>query len=380
MKVGITGAGGFVGWHMRCYLQTREDIAEVRTANRKTFADETALEAFVDGLDLIVHLAGVNRAEDVELLEGNARPARQLVDALNAVGVAPCVILSSSTHAEHPVNAYGRGKAEAEHIFSGWAEHSGARFVNIIVPHVFGEYGRPFYNSAVATFCHQIVRGEKPKVNGNGALELVHIQNLVEEMFEACVQGKSGTIRVEGHKIGVAEVEQQLHLLWHDYHVQGQLPDLVEPFQRNLFNALRGAMPENMRLCSPVLHSDDRGWLVETVKAGSGGQCFVSTTRPGITRGNHFHRRKVERFFVLQGKAEIRLRKLFTEDVQCFTLDGSSPAFVDIPTLHTHCITNVGDAELITLFWSDEFFDPEKSDTYFEPVLPPHGWNQTGTS
>jgi len=368
MKIGVTGANGFVGWHLRCYLKTRDDVAEVRAVGRDEFSNPEAQDAFVEGLDLVVHLAGVNRADEQELFEGNVVPARQLVEAMDRVGCKPSVILSSSTHAEQPVNTYGCGKAEAGKLLSEWAERSGSHFTNMVIPHIFGESGQPFYNSAVATFCHQIVRGEATTVNGNGHLELVHVQDLVQKMLEVFELGESGTVRVQGHKIGVADVEKQLRQLWHIYHELGQLPDLSDSFQRSLFNSLRGAMPETMRVCSPTKHSDDRGWLVETVKAGSGGQCFVSTTRPGITRGNHFHLRKVERFFVLQGKGEIRLRKLCTDEVIRYQLEGGSPSYVDIPTLHTHSITNVGDKELITLFWADEFLDPQSPDTYFETV------------
>ncbi|ATX82006.1 UDP-2-acetamido-2,6-beta-L-arabino-hexul-4-ose reductase [Mariprofundus ferrinatatus] len=369
LNVGITGANGFVGWHMRCFMSTLDDVIEVRTADRNTFADPKKLDAFVDGLDIVFHLAGVNRADEQELLDGNILPAKQLIESMERVDCTPCVILSSSTHAEEPVNAYGNGKAGAANVLFEWAENNGARFINMIIPHVFGEYGRPFYNSGIATFCHQIVRGEQTTVNGNGQLELVHVQDLVEEMFAAFKKGGSGDIRVSGHAIRVAEAEAVLQNLWHTYRVQGQLPDLSDCFQRSLFNSLRGAMQNDDRMSTPKKHSDERGWLIETVKAGSAGQCFVSTTRPGITRGNHFHRRKVERFFVLQGQAEIRLRKLFTDEVITYKLDGNHPSFVDIPTLHTHSISNIGDSELITLFWSNEFFDPEKSDTYFEPVL-----------
>jgi UDP-2-acetamido-2,6-beta-L-arabino-hexul-4-ose reductase len=115
-------------------------------------------------------------------------------------------------------------------------------------------------------------------------------------------------------------------------------------------------------------HEDDRGWLIETVKADSGGQCFISTTKSGVTRGNHFHRRKVERFIVLQGNAQIKIRKLFTDEVIVYEIDGETPVFIDMPTLHTHSITNVGETELITMFWTDEIYDPESSDTYFEEV------------
>jgi len=368
MKVGITGANGFVGWHMRCYLATRKDVQEVRIAGREVFAEQAALNRFVDGLDIVVHLAGVNRAEPEELVRGNAEPAKQLVAAMRETGSKPFLAYTSSTQAVQGTSPYAEGKAAASRIFQEWAAESGASFVNVIVPHVFGEYGRPYYNSAVATFAHQIAHGEQPSIHNDGQLELVHVQDLVQQIIQLHADGATGDIRVKGRSTGVIEAAtllQQLHKVYIEF---GQFPDLSDHFTRCMFNTLRGAMEHPNRHCVVKKHEDNRGWLVETVKANSGGQCFVSTTKPGITRGNHFHLRKVERFMVLQGRAQIKLRKLFTDEVITYDLDGTSPSFVDIPTMHTHSITNVGDNELITLFWADEFFDPERPDTTFEEV------------
>ena len=369
MKIGITGANGFIGWHLRCYLKTRNDVEEIRLAGREVFQSHEKLVEFVDGVDVIVHLAGVNRAEPKELVEGNSEPAAQLVKALEQVGNKPFLAYTSSTQAVIVNSPYAEGKAAVSEIFKIWATNSGARFVNLIVPHVFGEYGRPNYNSAVATFAHQVAAGEVPSVHKDGQLELVHVQDLVEQIINLFKQGVSGDIRVEGRATGVIEAADQLKLLHHTYVDEGQFPDLSEHFTRCLFNTLRGAIAHSERHRVVTKHEDDRGWLVETVKANSGGQCFVSTTKQGITRGNHFHLRKVERFVVLQGKAKIQLRKLFSDEVISYDLDGNVPSYVDIPTMHTHSITNVGENELITLFWSDEFFDPDTPDTTFEEVL-----------
>ena len=369
MKVGITGANGFIGWHMRCYLATRKDVVEVRLADRDTFASEVKLKQFVDKLDLIVHLAGVNRAEPEELVGGNAEPAEKLVNALKDAGNTPFIAYTSSTQAVSAANPYGEGKAAVSEIFQEWAKINKASFANLIVPHVFGEYGRPNYNSAVATFAQQVTSGQQPSIHNDGQLELVHVQDLVKQIVQTYEGRVAGDVRVSGRPTGVVEVATTLQQLHHTYVIDGQFPDLSDHFTRCLFNTLRGAIESSERCRSVIKHEDDRGWLVETVKANSGGQCFVSTTKPGITRGNHFHLRKVERFMVLQGKATINMRKLFTDDVITYDLDGNAPSYVDIPTMHTHSITNAGDDELITLFWSDEFFDPENPDTTFEDVL-----------
>ncbi len=368
MKIGITGSNGFIGWHLRCYLQTLGSVEEIRIADRSTFSIVDDLKKFVEGLDVVFHLAGVNRADESTLLSGNIQPAKDLIEALKEKNDTVCVIYASSTYAEVAGNAYGQGKSEAGKMLIDWANNSKGHVINMIIPHVFGEYGRPFYNSAMATFCHQIANGEEVSVNSDGQLELIHVQDLVEIFVKSFEDGLEGDIRIYGEKISVASAASRLQVLYEEYVNQNRLPDLSASFDRNLFNTLRGAIASNDRITSPVKHTDDRGWLVETVKAGSGGQCFVSTTKPGITRGNHFHRRKVERFFVLQGKGCIQLRKLFSDEIITYNLDGNVPSYVDIPTLHTHSITNIGDDDLITLFWADEFYDPEKSDTYFEEV------------
>lgn len=369
MKIGITGANGFIGWHLRCYLFTRTDVTETRLAGRDVFSSSDKLCDFVSDLDCIVHLAGVNRAEPKELIDGNIKPARQLVDALTQTGSKPIIIYSSSVQALNPDSSpYAEGKASVSGILDAWAEKTKGSLINLIIPHVFGEYGKPSYNSAIATFAHQIVNNEKPSIHNDGKLELIHVQDLAEKIVALYEEGKSGCFRIKGKTNSVIEVVELLKNLCDTYLDDGQLPDLSDSFNRNLFNTLRGAFMADMRMIQVKKHEDDRGWLVETVKANSGGQCFVSITKPGATRGNHFHRRKVERFFILQGKAQVKLRKLFTEDVIVYELDGAEPSFVDIPTLHTHNITNIGEDELITLFWSDEFFDPGDSDTYFEEV------------
>ena len=369
MKVGITGANGFIGWHLQCYLKSRSDIDEVRLADRNTFASVAELKRFVEGVDLVVHLAGVNRAEPAELVSGNAGPAEQLVNILSETGNTPFLAYTSSTQAVTSANPYGEGKAAASQVFQSWAKKSGASFVNIIVPHVFGEYGRPNYNSAVATFSHQIANGQEPSIHNDGQLELVHVQDLVAQIIGFYEQGITGDVRIEGRITSVVEVATTLQQLHQCYVVNGQIPDLSNHFSRSMFNTLRGAISNSQRLCVVTKHEDDRGWLVEAVKANSGGQCFISTTKPGITRGNHFHLRKVERFMVLQGQAKIKLRKLFTDEVIMYELDGKSPGYVDIPTMHTHSITNTGEGDLITLFWADEFFDPKNPDTTFEEVV-----------
>ncbi len=367
MRIGITGSEGFIGWHLRCFYLTYPKI-EIVTANRETFKNNDALRNFVSSVDAIVHLAGVNRATDDEIYSGNIELAQQLINACLAEKATPRILFASSTHANDAKTVYGKSKAEASRIFSQWATDNSAFYTEMVIPHVYGEYGKPNYNSAVATFCHQIALGEKPNIINDGQLELVHVQDLCDFIHQLIVDKHQKQARIRGYSTSVKKVANKLPEFSNSYN-NGIVPNINNSFDRSLFNAYRGAIPNDKRVIKPQLHQDNRGWLVETIKVSSGGQCFVSSTKPNITRGNHFHRRKFERFCVIKGKASIKIRKLFTNEIVEYIINDDLPSYIDIPTLHTHNITNIGEDELITLFWSNELFDPENSDTYQENVL-----------
>ncbi len=366
MKIGITGADGLIGWHLRAFLRVQGGH-DVRLATRATFSDPDRIVAFVEGLDAVVHLAGVNRGEEAEVESTNKTLAVNLVSAFERAGVAPRVAYTNSIHLDRDT-AYGRGKRAAATCLRAWADRSGAPFANLIFPHTFGEFGKPFHNSVVSTFCHQLARGEPPKVIADGDLELIHAQDVAARCFSAIKNGENGDSRIHGTPMKVSVLLQRLQHMAASYAAQ-IVPDLRNSLDLRLFNTLRSYFYPERYPVVLALHSDKRGSLFEAVKSENGGQVFLSTSHPGITRGNHFHTRKVERFLVASGEAEIRLRKLFSDHVMTFRVSGEHPCYVDMPTFHTHTITNVGDSELVTLFWANEIFDPNDSDTYPEPVL-----------
>lgn len=365
MKIGITGAKGMIGWHLRCHLKQYTDHAVV-IADRRTFSSREKLSEFVRDVQFVVHLAGQNRGRDSEVSDTNPGLARQLVQACEDADVRPHIIYASSTHI-YSDTIYGQSKKQAGETVADWAAANNSVFTNLILPHVFGEGTRPFYNSAVATFAHQLAIGDEPTVHNDSDLELVHAQEVSAEILRIMKKGEGGDIRVSGRKITVRHVLEKLRLLAESYSRE-IVPDLREPFDLMLFNLYRsylfpGAYPRSLQL-----HSDERGALVEGIKNLNGGQAFFSTTRPGVTRGDHFHYRKVERFLVVQGSATIRVRRLFDDRVHKFDVCGEEPRYIDMPPLHTHNITNTGTTDLLTLFWSNEIFDPEAPDTVFEPV------------
>lgn len=369
MKIGITGADGLIGWHQRAYFKAVDKGHEVRLADRATFGQPGLLAGFVDGLDAVIHLAGMNRGDEAEIEATNSGLACDLVAACELTGARPFVVYANSTHEDRDT-AYGRGKRAAAETFRVWADRQETGFANLILPHVFGEFGKPFYNSVVSTFCHQLARNETPQIISDGELELLHVQDVAAQCLRAIEENRRGDIRMHGVGMKVSELLRRLTAM-RDSYVSMVMPGLESALDVRLFNTLRSYLFPAHYPVMLKLHSDARGSLFEVVKSVGGGQVFMSTTHPGITRGNHYHTRKIERFLVASGEAEIRLRKLFGDEVIRFKVRGDAPCYVDIPTFHTHHITNTGNSELVTLFWANEIFDPEDPDTFPELVDAP---------
>jgi UDP-2-acetamido-2,6-beta-L-arabino-hexul-4-ose reductase len=334
--------------------------------DREIWADAAGLAEALATCDAVIHLAGVNRGPDDELEGGNARLAELLVAALRESGATPHVIFSSSIHATKD-SPYGRGKRAAERVLEKWSSDVSALCTIMRLPHVFGECGRPYHNSVVATFCHQLTTHETPRVNRDGTVELLHAQDVAALILGSLSAPSRDGLRPEGTEMRVAQLLQRLEDLNEQY-LAGVIPALDDRLELNLFKTLRSYMFPDQYPMQPALHADERGRLFEVVKAPYGGQAFVSTTLSGATRGGHYHYHKFERFAVLEGLARIRVRKLLDPAVRSFDVDGAAPGFVDMPTLHTHDITNIGDEPLITLFWSHELFDPANADTYVLPI------------
>ncbi|MCG8728121.1 polysaccharide biosynthesis C-terminal domain-containing protein, partial [Tenacibaculum finnmarkense] len=266
---------------------------------------------------------------------------------------------------------YGKSKKEGRELLCKWAEKAGGKFTGMIIPNVFGAFGKPNYNSFIATFCHKLVTNEMPEINVDGEVNLIYVAELVAQIINQIELGKTNENYVipftSTHK--VSEVLSKLENFKNLYFEKGEIPELKSQFDLNLFNTYRSFIDYKTHF--PIKfteHTDPRGAFVEVIRLGIGGQCSFSTTVPGITRGNHFHTRKVERFSVVKGKALIQLRKIDSDEVLDFYLDGNEPAYVDMPIWYTHNIKNIGDEELLTIFWINEPYNPEDADTYFVEV------------
>lgn len=375
-QIGITGQAGFVGNHLYTTLTLDKTIALV-PFERSFFDDSDQLENFVSKCDVIVHLAAMNRHDDPKVIyKTNLELVSKLIAACETRQCYPHIVFSSSSQEEKD-NLYGKSKKEGKEKFTVWAASGKGRFTSLTIPNVFGPFGKPNYNSVVATFCHKVANGEQPTIIKDSEVGLIYINELVQIFIKAIKEEMQGTpigensvevkITPTYHK-KVSEILALLNTYQKDYMGQGIFPSLEEPFEKALFNSFRCYVPEEHYPVKYTKHTDNRGSFVEIARTQTNGQFSFSTTVPGITRGNHFHTRKAERFAVIQGKARIQLRKIGTDKIINYELDGATPAYVDMPIWHTHNIKNVGDTELITLFWINEPYNPEDADTYFVDV------------
>ncbi|WP_423736767.1 NAD-dependent epimerase/dehydratase family protein [Chitinophaga caseinilytica] len=370
-KIGITGQNGFVGKHLYNTLGLHPDKFERVPFDRAWFEDTERMDAFTRECDVIVHLAGMNRHGSPEvILETNVQLADRLADSMARTASKAHIIFSSSTQEERD-NHYGRSKLAARERLLDQATKNGTIFTGLVIPNVFGPFGHPFYNSVVATFCHQLTHQEEPKIDNDGELHLIYVGELVAVIIDA-IGGSTHAPAMRVAHSATARVSRILSLLQlyrDEYMLKGAIPAFADAFERNLFNTFRSYMdiPDHFPV-KFTQHTDPRGSFVEVMRASGGGQTSFSTTHPGITRGNHFHTRKIERFAVLRGEALIQLRRIGTDEVIEFRLNGNEPAYVDMPVWYTHNISNVGQEELLTVFWINEFFDPADPDTYMVTV------------
>lgn len=370
-RIGITGQQGFIGQALFNTLGLFPNEFERVPFERNIFEDQAKLEKFVSECDVIVHLAAMNRHHDPEVIyETNILLVQKLINALEKSKSKAHVLFSSSSQEERD-NFYGRSKKEGRELLSIWANKSETIFTGMIIPNVFGPLGNPYYNSFIATFSHQLTHGEQPKIDVDGEVKLIYVNELINFFLKEIRSKKGKTLlnipHSSEHK--VSEILEILERYKVQYFENGIIPELNSPFEVNLFNTFRSYIDhKNYFPVKYVKNTDPRGSFVEIIRLNIGGQVSFSTTVPGITRGNHYHTRKIERFSVIKGKALIQLRKIGTSEVLDFYLDGNEPSYVDMPIWYTHSIKNIGNEELYTNFWINEFYNVNDPDTYFENV------------
>lgn len=366
----VTGARGFIGKNLSVALKRRDDI-DLLELDLENPADD--LERMAGEADVVFHLAGVNRPQDpAEFKQGNTELTQKLCEKLKAAGRKATLVLSSSIQAALD-NPYGLSKRAAEELAFSYARESGATAHVFRLPNVFGKWCRPDYNSAVATFCHNVARGMPIQVNDPAReLALVYVDDVVRAFLDILggpePSGDGATCGVEpvyGISVGALA---DLIKSFAESRSSLVIPDMDDPLTRRLYATYTSHLPEDAFAYGLARRDDQRGCLAEVVKSPHFGQLFFSTTRPGVTRGNHYHDSKVEKFIVVSGEAVIRFEHILSGARVDVPVSGRDMKVVDIPPGYTHHIENVGEGEMVVLFWANELFDPAAPDTYFQEV------------
>lgn len=345
----VTGAAGFIGRHLVRALRHRGvEVMEYTRSN-----SQADLESFLARADVVFHLAGVNRPQYIEGYAENYEFTRRICEQLKAINRKPLIIFASSTQAGKD-NPYGRSKVEAEAALDAWAKETGGAVRVYRLPGVFGPGCRPHYNSVVATFCHDIAHGVPINISDTKQwVELMFVEDAVLLLIDHVTETAPYLITLESLADLVFELRDSNWTLL----VPGG------DFNTRLYGTyLSYVEPADLVYDLPT-KPDARGALAECLKPPIFGQLFVSTTLPGIVRGNHYHNHKVEKFFVLSGKALVRLRPVNFAEATEIRVSGERFQVVNIPPGCTHSIENTGDSDLITLFWSSEVYNPDSPDT-----------------
>lgn len=369
LTIGITGMVGFIGSHLRDRLRQKETI-NVPDFEDAFFDDEEALKNYLQKCDVVVHLAAMNRGDGNEIYNTNVGLVKKLISSLEQIGNKPHVLFSSSTQIDQD-NPYGRSKKQGVELLKQWSKKNNAPVSVLVIPNVFGDSGRPFYNSVVATFCYQITRNEEPTIITDSQVNLIYVNELtsfIADKIENHPSGFESVVIPQTSTVTVSEILELLKAFKDSYYDKNTVPQLKDNFEQDLYNTFITYMDSVDFEQKPVVHSDNRGSLFEVVKQQGAGQVFFSTTKPGITRGNHYHTQKMEKFCVVKGQGLIKMRRIGTNEILEFNISGSSPSSVEMPIFYTHNITNVGSEEMLTLFWTNELFDPKSPDTFYQEV------------
>lgn len=399
MNILVTGASGFVGknlvYNLRNIAQgknrTRPNLSINEIFEYDLDTDPALLDKFCAEADFVFNLAGVNRPKDQsEFMQGNFGFATVLLDTLKKHNNTCPVMLSSSIQAtligRYGQSDYGKSKLAGEELFFTYAQDTGAKVLVYRFPNLFGKWCRPNYNSAVATFCNNIANDLPIQVNDPSAeLELLYIDDLVEEMLNA-LESKEHRCNYNGleavadnqgrycfvpttHKATLGQIVELLES-FHDQPKTLQLPEIsAGSFAKKLYSTYLSYLPKEKTCFSLKMNCDERGSFTELLKTANCGQISVNISKPGITKGQHWHNTKWEFFIVVAGTALIQQRKVDTDEVLEFKVSGENIQAVHMLPGYTHNIINLSETEdLVTVMWANEAFDPEHPDTYFEPV------------
>lgn len=380
MKVLVTGAKGFIGKNLVAELnniKNKKRIHPFLTSDLMIYeydvdTPETLLDIYTKDCDFVCHLAGVNRPEKTDdFMKGNFSFTQLLLDSLKRNKNSSPVLITSSVHAMGDT-PYGNSKRAGEELLRQYGKDNNTKVLIYRLPNVFGKWCRPNYNSAVATFCNNIAHGKEITVNDTETvLNLVYIDDVVAEFLNA-IGGEENNLG-EFCEVPIVHTEKlgyitELIYSFKENRENLSVPKVDNEFEKKLYSTYLSYLPEDKFSYPLKMNVDHRGSFTEFVRSNERGQFSINITKPGITKGNHWHHTKTEKFVVVSGKALLRFRKIGEEKIIEYHLTGDKIEVVDIPVGYTHSIINEGDTDLVTVLWCNECFDPNKPDTYFEEV------------
>lgn len=369
MKILITGAKGFIGKNLIAELKNRK-YKYILEYSKET--DPILLNDYCKEADFVFHLAGVNRAEDErEFMDGNYGFTATLLKTLKKHNNNCPVMISSSTQAKLD-NPYGRSKRAGEDLLFNYSKETGAKVLVYRFPNVFGKWSRPNYNSAIATFCHNISHDLPVRVNDPGiVMNLVYIDDLVNELIKALEgrETRKGDF-CEVSRVYTKRLGQIVELIYSFKKTREEcsIPDMSDSFTRKLYSTYLSYLPANQFSYGLKMNEDRRGSFTEFIKTPDRGQISVNILRPGVIKGNHWHHTKNEKFLVAGGKGTIQFRKIDSDEVIEYYVCGQKMEVVDIPPGYAHNIEDTGEADMVVIIWASEQYDPEKPDTYHMEV------------
>lgn len=359
MKILITGANGFVGKNLCVSLPEHELYRyDIDT-------DPSLLDSYCKDADFVFHLAGVNRPKDPkEFMENNFGFISVLLNTLKKYGNACPIVMSSSTQAALD-NPYGQSKRAGEDLLRAYGDETGAKVIIYRFPNLFGKWCKPNYNSAVATFCHNIARDLPITVSDPDIeLTLAYIDDVLDEFKRALDGNPSETVT---HKATLGRIVELLES-FRDSRKTLSVPDFGDPFTKKLHAAYLSYLPEDDFSYPLKMNVDNRGSFTEILRTEHHGQFSVNITKPGIIKGNHWHHTKNEKFLAVSGEGVVRFRRIDGGEITEYRVSGDKLEVVDIPPGYTHNIENTGNVDLITFIWCNEQFDPNRPDTIFLEV------------
>lgn len=368
MNILITGSKGFVGKNLTEELKSKNyNILEFTEES-----DPSLLERFTKKCDFVFHLAGVNRPKDEsEFMKGNFDLTSQLLNLLKKHDNKAPILLTSSIQAEKD-NLYGKSKKAAEEVLMRHSDESGTKVYIYRLPNLFGKWSKPNYNTVVATFCYNVARNLDIQVNNPDAeLTLCYIDDVLEEFIRA-LNGNPTTqndycIVPVTHKVKLGYLADLIKS-FKESRVNLSIPDMEDEFTKKLYSTYLSFLSEDQFSYDLKMNKDHRGSFTEFIKSPDRGQVSVNVSKPGITKGNHWHHTKNEKFLVVSGEGLIRFRNIDSEEIIEYKVSGKKLQVVDIPTGYTHSIVNIGENDLVTVMWANEMFDPDNPDTYFLEV------------